>query len=127
MTRFPLEPTRIHVSDEVLDDLRARLALTRPPLDEGDEDWFYGVPDSHLRELVTYWRDGYDWRQAEAAINAYEHYQMSVAGVSCRHRHHRRPLHHGVHDPGRHRIPRRARLTPARPSTGQGGSVNSSV
>ncbi|WAM12420.1 epoxide hydrolase N-terminal domain-containing protein [Rhodococcus sp. JS3073] len=78
---FPLEPTPIHVSDEVLDDLRARLTLTRPPLDEGNGDWFYGVPDGYLRELVAYWRDGYDWREAEAAINAYEHYQVSVAGV----------------------------------------------
>ena len=76
MTQIFLEPTPIHVSDEVLDDLRARLALTRPPLDEGNEDWFYGVPDSYLRELVAYWRDGYDWRKAEAAINAYEHYQV---------------------------------------------------
>ncbi|MCT9114266.1 epoxide hydrolase 1 [Streptomyces mirabilis] len=78
---FPLEPTPIHVSDEVLDDLRARLTLTRPPLDEGNGDWSYGVPDSYLRELVAYWRDGYDWRKAEAAINIYEHYQVSVAGV----------------------------------------------
>jgi pimeloyl-ACP methyl ester carboxylesterase len=76
-----LEPAPIHVSDEVLDDLRARLALTRPPQDEGNADWSYGVPDSYLRGLVAYWRDGYDWRQAEAAINAYEHYQVSVAGV----------------------------------------------
>ncbi|WP_261560789.1 epoxide hydrolase family protein, partial [Frankia tisae] len=78
---FPLEPAPIHVSDEVLEDLRARLALTRPPLDEGNGDWSYGVPDSYLRELVAYWRDGYDWRRAEAALNAYEHYQVSVAGV----------------------------------------------
>jgi hypothetical protein len=81
VTRFPLEPTPIHISDEVLDDLRARLALTRAPLGEGNGDWFYGVPDSYLRGLVAYWRDGYGWREAEAAINAYEHYQVSVAGV----------------------------------------------
>ena len=68
---FPLEPTPIHVSDEVLDDLRARLTLTRPPLDEGNGDWSYGVPDSYLRELVAYWRDGYNWRKTEDAINAY--------------------------------------------------------
>ncbi|GAA0939485.1 epoxide hydrolase N-terminal domain-containing protein [Nonomuraea longicatena] len=43
---FPLKPVPIHVSDEVLDDLRARLSSTRPPLDEGNEDWSYGVPDS---------------------------------------------------------------------------------
>jgi len=61
---FPLEPTPIHVSDEVLDDLRARLALTRAPLDEGNEDWSYGVPDSYLRELIAYWQDAYDWRKA---------------------------------------------------------------
>src|SRR5580700_5462045 len=79
---FPLEPAPIHVSDEVLDDLRARLALTRAPLDEGNGDWFYGVPNGYLRGLVAYWRDGYDWRKAEAAINVYEHYQVSVAGVS---------------------------------------------
>ena len=81
MTRFPLEPTPISVSDEVLDDLRARLALTRPPLDEGNKDWSYGVPDSYMRELVAYWRDDYDWRAAEAAINAYAHYRVGVAGV----------------------------------------------
>ena len=79
---FPLEPTPIHVSDGVLDDLRARLALTRAPLDEGNGDWSYGVPHSYLRKLVAYWRDGYDWRKAEAATNAYEHYQVGVASVS---------------------------------------------
>ena len=63
VTRFPLEPTPIHVPAEVLDDLRARLALTRPPLDEGNEDWFYGVLHSYLPELVAYWRDGFDWRK----------------------------------------------------------------
>jgi hypothetical protein len=54
---FPLEPTQIRVSHEVLDDLRARLALTRAPLGEGNEDWSYGVPESYLREPVAYWRD----------------------------------------------------------------------
>ncbi|GAB3574293.1 hypothetical protein GCM10027445_34890 [Amycolatopsis endophytica] len=65
---FPLEPAPIHVPDEALDDLRTRLALTRAPLDEGNEDWSYGVPARYLGELVDYWRDGYDWRTAEAAV-----------------------------------------------------------
>ena len=97
---FPLEPAPIHVSGEVLEDLRARLTLTRPPLDEGNEDWSYGVPNSYLQTLVAYWRDAYDWRDAEAAINAYEHYQVSVAGV---------PVHF-MRRPGRG-PPRRRRLT----------------
>ncbi|MER7366766.1 epoxide hydrolase family protein [Nonomuraea wenchangensis] len=78
---FPLEPTPIHVPDDVLDDLRRRLELTRWPTDAGNEDWYYGVNAAYLRELVDYWRTGYDWRKAEAAINAYEHYRVTVDGV----------------------------------------------
>ncbi|MFI7036526.1 epoxide hydrolase family protein [Microbispora rosea] len=78
---FPLEPAPIHVPDEVLADLRRRLELTRLPDDAGNDDWRYGVNAAYLRELVDYWRDGYDWRAAEAAINAYEHYRVEIEGV----------------------------------------------
>ncbi|WP_182877025.1 epoxide hydrolase family protein [Microbispora sp. H10670] len=78
---FPLEPRPIHVPGDVLDDLRRRLELTRLPDDVGNDDWRYGVNGAYLRELVAYWRDGYDWRAAEAAINAYEHYQVEIDGV----------------------------------------------
>ncbi|UQS25216.1 epoxide hydrolase [Amycolatopsis thermalba] len=81
MTDFPLVPEPIHVPEEVLDDLHRRLELTRWPDDVGNEDWFYGVNRDYLRELVGYWRTGYDWRRAEAAINAYEHYRVDVDGV----------------------------------------------
>jgi len=79
--RFPLEPTPIHVPDAVLDDLRARLELTRWPDDVGNDDWSYGVGRAYLQELAEYWLHQYDWRKAEAAINAYEHYQVYVDGV----------------------------------------------
>ncbi|GAB3979404.1 epoxide hydrolase family protein [Plantactinospora veratri] len=78
---FPLQPQPIHVPDEVLADLRRRLDLTRWPDDPANEDWHYGVNRDYLRELVDYWRDGYDWRKAEAAINAYQHYRVEVDGV----------------------------------------------
>ncbi|MEW9551874.1 epoxide hydrolase family protein [Nonomuraea sp. NPDC050783] len=78
---FPLEPVPLHVPDDVLDDLRRRLELTRWPADAGNEDWYYGVNGAYLRELVDYWRTGYDWRKAEAAMNAYEHYRVTVEGV----------------------------------------------
>jgi pimeloyl-ACP methyl ester carboxylesterase len=79
--RFPLEPAPIHVPDEVLADLRRRLELTRWPDDAGNQDWYYGVDRAYLQELIDYWRTGYDWRKAEAAINAYEHYRVEVEGV----------------------------------------------
>ena len=81
MTGFPLEPTPIHVPDEVLDDLRRRLTATKWPLDVGNDDGFYGVRRTQLQALVEYWADGFDWRAAERAINAYEHYRVDVGGV----------------------------------------------
>ncbi|MEV2252920.1 epoxide hydrolase [Streptomyces sp. NPDC050147] len=79
--RFPLTPEPIHVPDAVLDDLRARLRLTRWPDDVGNEDGYYGVRRGYLQELAEYWLDHYDWRKAEAAINSYEHYGVRVDGV----------------------------------------------
>jgi len=78
---FPLEQTPIHVSDEVLDDLRRRLTATRWQPDAGHDDGYYGVRRSDLQELVAYWADGFDWRAAERRINAYEHYRVDVSGV----------------------------------------------
>jgi pimeloyl-ACP methyl ester carboxylesterase len=78
---FPLSPTSIHISDEQLADLRTRLKLTRWPLDIGNDDWYYGVKRTYFEELVDYWLHAYDWRKAEAAINRYEQYQVSVDGV----------------------------------------------
>ena len=71
MTAFPLEPTPIHVPDDVLDDLRRRLVATKWPLDAWNDDGFYGVRRTQLQNLVEYWADGFDWRAAERAINAY--------------------------------------------------------
>jgi microsomal epoxide hydrolase len=76
-----LRPEPIHVSDDVLDDLRLRLGLTRWPDDAGNEDGFYGVPRAQLEKLVDYWRTEYDWRAAERAVNRYEHYRVEVDGV----------------------------------------------
>ncbi len=78
---FPLPPSPIHVPDEVLADLRQRLDRTRWPADVGNEDWYYGVNREYLASLVDYWRDGYDWRKAEAAINGYDHYRVTVDAV----------------------------------------------
>ena len=71
----------IFVPDEILNDLRARLAMTRPPLGVGNGDGYYGVSNEYLSELVTYWHKIYDWRQAEQEINAYEQFQVIVVGV----------------------------------------------
>lgn len=47
-------PFRIDVSDEVLDDLRARLARTRFTSRSGGQPWQAGADPDYLRQLVSY-------------------------------------------------------------------------
>ena len=54
----------------VLDDLRERLARTRWPEPLEGAEWDYGAKVEVIRDLCEYWRDGYDWRAQEAALNA---------------------------------------------------------
>ncbi|EIC06967.1 Epoxide hydrolase domain protein [Microbacterium laevaniformans OR221] len=73
-------PMPIHVGDDVLDDLRWRLSHTRWGDDAGNEDARYGVPLHVLRPLAAYWADEFDWRSAERAINAFDHFTAIVGG-----------------------------------------------
>ncbi|NUP48515.1 MAG: alpha/beta fold hydrolase [Catenulispora sp.] len=81
MTSLPLPQTPIHIPDETLEDLHQRLSMTRWPQISGNQDGRYGLDGEYLRELCEYWRDEFDWRKAEAAINAYEHYTVQIDGV----------------------------------------------
>ena len=73
-------PFRISVSEDVLADLRARLTCTRFTSASDTTYWAAGVDPGYLRELVAYWADGYDWRAAEAALNAYPHRLAEIHG-----------------------------------------------
>jgi pimeloyl-ACP methyl ester carboxylesterase len=72
---------QIAVGDDELADLRRRLERTRFADDFANEAWTYGVEGGYLRELVEYWRDGFDWRAAEAAMNMYRHHQVVLDDV----------------------------------------------
>ncbi|MEU8162439.1 epoxide hydrolase family protein [Micromonospora parva] len=71
---------RINVPDAVLNDLRARLARTRFTDRSGNQPWQGGVDPDYLRDLVSYWHDGYDWRAHEAELNAYPQHLAVVGG-----------------------------------------------
>lgn len=73
-------PFRIDVSDEILDDLRTRLAATRFTTRSGSQPWQAGADPDYLRRLVSYWLDGFDWRAREAELNALPQYQAQIGG-----------------------------------------------
>src|ERR1043166_6658030 len=76
-----IEPFRIAVPESVLADLRERLARTRFPDEIPGSGWTYGTNLAYLRELITYWRDRYDWRKEEAALNRFPQFRAKVGGL----------------------------------------------
>ena len=71
-------PFVIDVDQRVLDDLRVRLEHTRWPRDLGNGDWRYGASIPYMKELVAYWRDGFDWRAQEKALNRFGNFRATL-------------------------------------------------
>jgi pimeloyl-ACP methyl ester carboxylesterase len=80
MTSTALRPFRVDVPQAELDDLRDRLARTRWPDDYEGVGWDYGTDLATMKELATYWRDGYDWRRQEAYLNSFPHFTAELNG-----------------------------------------------
>jgi len=86
-----VERFHIHVSDEILDDLQYRLRHIRWPDQVEDTGWERGTELSTLKSLVSYWRDQYDWRAQESALNRFSQYRCHIDGIDV----------HFVHERGK--------------------------
>ena len=86
-----IERFHIRVDDSTLDDLRLRLSMTRFPDQIEGAGWEYGTPIAYVRELVTYWRDEYDWRAQEARLNELDHFRIRIDGQAIHFVHARSP------------------------------------
>ena len=76
-----VKPFRIAVSQDVLDDLKARLARVRWPDEAPDAPWKYGTSVAYMKELVAYWRDTFDWRAQEALLNELPQFTTGIDGI----------------------------------------------
>jgi pimeloyl-ACP methyl ester carboxylesterase len=92
-------PFSVRIPEERLHDLHRRLASARWAPELANDDWRYGTNGKYLRELVAYWRDGYDWRAQERAINAHPQFKVSIEGI---------PIHF-LHVQAKNAGPRRGR------------------
>ncbi|MCX4912570.1 epoxide hydrolase [Streptomyces sp. NPDC002131] len=86
-----LRPFRLDIPQSDLDDLHQRLDRTRWPDELPGVGWAYGVPRDYLRELVRYWRHDYDWRAAEARLNAWPQFTTEIDGARLHFAHIRSP------------------------------------
>ncbi|CAL1260815.1 unnamed protein product [Larinioides sclopetarius] len=76
-----IRPFRIHISDDVLTDLRDRLEKARyePPLEGAN--FSYGFNSNYLQSVVKYWKTEYDWRKHEEQLNKYPHFKTQIEGI----------------------------------------------
>ncbi|MFI6597680.1 epoxide hydrolase family protein [Nonomuraea sp. NPDC050536] len=75
-----MEAFRIDVPQSRLDDLHERLRRTRWPAELESVGWSYGVPVSAVRELASYWLDGYSWREHEERLNRLPQFVTEIDG-----------------------------------------------
>ena len=76
-----VRPFRFEASQSDLDDLRRRLQATRWPSKELVKDGSQGVQLATIQALWRYWQSDYDWRKAEAMLNALPQFQTEIDGV----------------------------------------------
>jgi pimeloyl-ACP methyl ester carboxylesterase len=86
-----IRPFRVDIPDEQLVDLRRRIAMTRWPDQETVADQSQGVPLATMKELASYWGTDYDWRKAEAKLNAYPQFVTNIDGLDIHFIHVRSP------------------------------------
>lgn len=87
----PIRDFEIRIDQAALDDLQNRLTRARFPEKETVEDWDQGIPLAYVQALTDYWRDSYDWRRCEAALNAYPNHLIGISGVDIHFLHIRSP------------------------------------
>jgi pimeloyl-ACP methyl ester carboxylesterase len=76
-----IRPFRVNIPEEQLVDLRRRIAATRWPDRETVDDQSQGVQLARIRPLIEHWGNGYDWRKAEAKLNALPQFMTEIDGL----------------------------------------------
>jgi pimeloyl-ACP methyl ester carboxylesterase len=80
-TATGIRPFHLEISDDELTELRRRITATRWPSTELVADRSQGVQLSPLQKLARYWVTDYDWRKAEARLNALPQFTTKIDGV----------------------------------------------
>jgi pimeloyl-ACP methyl ester carboxylesterase len=76
-----IRPYHVRIPEAAVKDLRKRVLETRWPDKETVADQSQGAKLANLKDLVTYWGKDYDWRKAEAKLNAYPQFITTIDGI----------------------------------------------
>ncbi|KAI6255099.1 hypothetical protein MCOR07_001072 [Pyricularia oryzae] len=74
-----VRPFKIAVPEGELTKLKCKLnAASFPPDTAFSDDWERGSPQADVKRLVARWKEGFDWRAAEAELNKIPQFTTSV-------------------------------------------------
>ncbi len=77
-----IRPFRVNFPDEALADMKRRITATRWPEKETVADRIPGRATRETsRSSSSYWGTGYDWRKAEAKLNALPQFMTTIDGL----------------------------------------------
>jgi len=76
-----IRPFHVNVSKKALEDLKGRILETRFPDKETVADQSQGVQLATMEKLKQYWATDYDWRKAEAKLNALPQFVTNIDGL----------------------------------------------
>jgi pimeloyl-ACP methyl ester carboxylesterase len=80
-TATDIRSFHVEIPEEQLEELRRRIEATRWPSKELVDDRSQGVQLETLKALSRYWATEYDWRKAEAKLNALPQFMTEIDGV----------------------------------------------
>ena len=80
-TATEIRPFHVEIPEEQIDDLRRRIAQTRWPTKELVADRSQGVQLATCRSSRATGTTDYDWRKAEAKLNALPQFTTEIDGV----------------------------------------------
>jgi pimeloyl-ACP methyl ester carboxylesterase len=80
-TAVEIRPFQVEIPEDELAELRRRIEATHWPSKELVEDRSQGVQLKTIQELARYWTTEYDWRKAEANLNALPQFTTEIDGV----------------------------------------------
>jgi len=80
-TTQAIRPFHVNIPETALTELRQRVQATRWPEKETVTNRTQGVNLDQIQPLVEYWGTNYDWRKAEAKLNALPQYITNIDGL----------------------------------------------
>ncbi|XP_031176961.1 epoxide hydrolase 1 [Sander lucioperca] len=82
-----IRPFTVSTSAEELEDLYRRIDQTRPVPSLEDSHFTYGFNSQCLHTVLSYWRNGFDWRRQVDRLNQYPHFKTTIEGIDIHYLH----------------------------------------